>query len=56
MSIDQLRDIAPIKATHYCNNGHFYYADGWFLYQFNGFDWTIIDMYTDTSMLNKLWD
>lgn len=56
VEIRRLQEIAPIKAMYYDVDGVFYYKDGWFLYTWNGFDWDIISMDTDTSNLYELWE
>lgn len=55
VKIEEIQNDAPIKATHYDNEYNFYYADGWFLYKWNGWDWDIVDMYPDVSKLNPIW-
>lgn len=54
MNIDDIRSKAPQGATHYDNDLKYYYADGWFLYVWNGCDWSIFDMYPDVRNLNPL--
>lgn len=56
MNIEEIKDRAPIKATHYDNEFNFYYADDKVVYKWNGWDWDIYEMQPDTSKLNPIWD
>lgn len=56
MTLDEIKANAPKGATHYDDSGNYYYKDGWFRYIYKDLDWSIEDMCTDMSKLNKIND